>query len=45
LGIAIHRIAEAALLDRIGAQLPLIVGPTIAAFGFALLALSGPTTS
>jgi EmrB/QacA subfamily drug resistance transporter len=33
------------LLDRIGARLPLIVGPTITAIGFALIALSGPTTS
>lgn len=33
------------LLDRIGARLPLIVGPAIAAVGFALLAFSGPTTS
>jgi hypothetical protein len=30
------------LLDRIGARLPLIVGPTITAVGFALIALSGP---
>jgi EmrB/QacA subfamily drug resistance transporter len=34
-----------ALLDRIGARLPLIVGPTISAAGFALIALAGPTTS
>ena len=33
------------LLDRIGARLPLIVGPTIIAVGFALIALSGPMTS
>jgi Major Facilitator Superfamily len=33
------------LLDRVGAQVPLIVGPTIAGVGFALLALSGPSTS
>jgi EmrB/QacA subfamily drug resistance transporter len=33
------------LLDRVGAQVPLIAGPTIAAVGFALLALSGPSTS
>ena len=33
------------LLDRIGARLPLIVGPAIAAVGFVLLAFSGPTTS
>jgi MFS family permease len=33
------------LLDRIGARLPLIVGPTITAVGFALIALSGPTAS
>jgi EmrB/QacA subfamily drug resistance transporter len=33
------------LLDRIGARLPLIVGPTITAVGFALIALSGPATS
>jgi EmrB/QacA subfamily drug resistance transporter len=30
------------LLDRFGARLPLIVGPVIAAAGFALLALPGP---
>ncbi|HEX7967668.1 MAG TPA: MFS transporter [Stellaceae bacterium] len=29
------------LLDRFGARLPLIVGPTIAAVGFALLAIPG----
>jgi EmrB/QacA subfamily drug resistance transporter len=29
------------LLDRFGARLPLIIGPAIAAFGFALLALPG----
>jgi MFS family permease len=33
------------LLDRVGARVPLIVGPTIAGVGFALLALSGPSTS
>lgn len=33
------------LLDQIGARLPLIVGPTITAVGFALIALSGPATS
>jgi EmrB/QacA subfamily drug resistance transporter len=33
------------LLDRIGARLPLIVGPTIVAGGFALLAVSGPTAA
>jgi EmrB/QacA subfamily drug resistance transporter len=33
------------LLDRVGARVPLIAGPTIAAVGFALLALSGPSTS
>jgi EmrB/QacA subfamily drug resistance transporter len=33
------------LLDRIGPRLPLIVGPTITAVGFGLIALSGPTTS
>lgn len=33
------------LLDRIGARLPLVVGPTITAVAFALIALSGPTTS
>jgi EmrB/QacA subfamily drug resistance transporter len=33
------------LFDRIGARLPLIVGPTITAVGFTLIALAGPTTS
>jgi EmrB/QacA subfamily drug resistance transporter len=33
------------LLDRVGARLPLIVGPTIAAVGFGLLALPGPEGS
>jgi EmrB/QacA subfamily drug resistance transporter len=33
------------LLDRFGARLPLIVGPTIVAVGFALFALAGPVTS
>jgi EmrB/QacA subfamily drug resistance transporter len=33
------------LLDRVGARLPLIVGPTIVAGGFALLAVFGPTTA
>ena len=33
------------LLDRVGARVPLIAGPTIAAVGFALLALSGQSTS
>ena len=33
------------LLDRVGARLPLIVGPTIAAAGFALFAASGVTSS
>jgi EmrB/QacA subfamily drug resistance transporter len=33
------------LLDRFGARLPLIVGPTIVAAGFALFALAGSTTS
>ena len=33
------------LLDRVGARVPLIAGPTIAALGFALFALSGPSTS
>jgi MFS family permease len=33
------------LLDRVGARVPLIVGPTIAGVGFALLAFSGPSTS
>jgi EmrB/QacA subfamily drug resistance transporter len=33
------------LLDRVGARVPLIVGPTIAGVGFALLALSGPSTA
>ena len=33
------------LLDRVGARVPLIAGPTLAAVGFALLALSGPSTS
>lgn len=33
------------LLDRVGARVPLIAGPTIAAVGFALFALSGPSTS
>lgn len=31
------------LLDRFGARAPLIIGPTIAALGFVLLALPGPT--
>jgi EmrB/QacA subfamily drug resistance transporter len=34
-----------ALLDRIGARLPLILGPTVTAAGFAVIALAGPTTS
>jgi EmrB/QacA subfamily drug resistance transporter len=33
------------LLDRVGARVPLIVGPTIAAVGFGLLALPGPEGS
>ena len=33
------------LLDRVGARMPLIIGPAIAAAAFALFALSGPTTS
>jgi MFS family permease len=33
------------LLDRVGARVPLTAGPTIAAVGFALFALSGPSTS
>jgi EmrB/QacA subfamily drug resistance transporter len=33
------------LLDRVGARLPLIVGPIITAGGFALFALSSPMTS
>jgi EmrB/QacA subfamily drug resistance transporter len=33
------------LLDRAGARLPLIIGPAIAAAGFALFAASGPTSS
>ena len=33
------------LLDRIGARLPLVVGPTITGVGFTLIALAGPTTS
>jgi EmrB/QacA subfamily drug resistance transporter len=33
------------LLDRFGARLPLIIGPAIVAVGFALFAVSGPTTS
>jgi MFS family permease len=33
------------LLDRFGARLPLIAGPTIVAMGFVLFALAGPTTS
>jgi hypothetical protein len=33
------------LLARVGARLPLIVGPTIAAAGFALFAASGVTSS
>ena len=33
------------LLDRIGARLPLIIGPTITGVGFTLIALAGPTTS
>jgi MFS family permease len=33
------------LLDRVGARLPLIVGPIIAAIGFGLLALPGPDGS
>ena len=33
------------LLDRTGARLPLIIGPTIAAVGLALFAVSGPMTS
>ena len=33
------------VLDRIGARLPLIAGPTIIAVGFALIALAGPTAS
>jgi len=32
------------LLDRVGARLPLVVGPALAAAGFALLALAGPAT-
>ncbi len=32
------------LLDRAGARLPLTIGPTITAAGFALLAWSGPAT-
>ena len=35
------RAGPAGLLDRFGARLPLIVGPAIAACGFALLALAG----
>ena len=31
------------LLDRVGARLPLIAGPTLTAAGFALLALAGPS--
>jgi hypothetical protein len=33
------------LLDRVGARVPLIVGPTIAAAGLALFAASGATSS
>jgi MFS family permease len=33
------------LLDRVGARVPLIGGPTIAAVGFGLLALPGPEGS
>src|SRR6266850_7685250 len=33
------------LLDRVGARLPLILGPAIASVGFACFALSGPMTS
>jgi MFS family permease len=33
------------LLDRVGARLPLILGPTIVAAGFALFAASGVTSS
>lgn len=33
------------LLDRFGARLPLVVGPTIVAAGFALFALAGSATS
>src|SRR5258707_5274653 len=33
------------LLDRVGARVPLIAGPIIAAVGFALFTLSGPSTS
>ena len=33
------------LLDRIGARLPLIVGPTTTAVGFLLFTLAGPTSS
>ena len=33
------------LLDRAGARLPLIIGPAIAAVGFAFFAVSGPMTS
>jgi EmrB/QacA subfamily drug resistance transporter len=33
------------LLDRLGARLPLIAGPTIAAAGLALFAWSGPATA
>jgi EmrB/QacA subfamily drug resistance transporter len=32
------------LLDKVGARLPLIVGSTLTAFGFGLLALAGPAT-
>jgi MFS family permease len=32
------------LLDKVGARLPLIVGPTLSALGFALFALAGPAT-
>jgi EmrB/QacA subfamily drug resistance transporter len=33
------------LLDRFGARLPLVAGPTIVAVGFVLFALGGPATS
>jgi predicted MFS family arabinose efflux permease len=33
------------LLDRVGARLPLVAGPTVVAVGFVLFALAGPETS
>jgi EmrB/QacA subfamily drug resistance transporter len=33
------------LLDRVGARLPLVAGPTVVAVGFVLFALAGPQTS